>query len=217
MSKEFKGQEIVDYVDQIAEEIITNNKAANTRELFFPILVQTLGLKTGVEIGVDKGDFSALILENTSIEKMYCVDPWIDDFGSNHRPGYFDKSGNIRMKQAYDRLKPFVDSGRAEFVRSTGLEASKVVPDGLDFVYIDGDHSLEGIFFDIYAWAPKCKVGGILSGHDYKDRANSGIKDFWGEQLDYAVKYVVDYYGRRYGYKICKTGERVPSWWFVKS
>ena len=215
MSK-YRNSEIIDYVDEIAENICSNQKN-NTRELFFPILIETLGLKTGVEIGVDKGGFSALILEKTSIEKMYCVDPWIDDFGSDHRPGYFDKSGNVRMKQAYETLKPFIDNGRAELVRATGVEASKILPNNLDFVYIDGDHSLEGIFYDIYDWTPKVVTGGIVSGHDFKDRKNSGIKDYWGEQLDYAVEYVVNYYGRRYGYKICKTGERVPSWWFVKS
>lgn len=215
MDKNYRNIEILNYVDKLAENILIKN---NSRELFFPLLVETLGLKTGAEIGVDKGDFSALILENTSIEKMYCIDPWIDDFGSNCRPGYFDKSGNVRMKQAYDKLKPYVDNGRAELVRATGLEASKILPSGLDFIYIDGDHSLEGVFYDVYEWTPKVKIGGIISGHDYKEArlSNSGIKDYWGKQLDYAVKYVVDYYGQRYGYKICKTGERIPSWWFVK-
>lgn len=213
--KEYRNIEIINYVDSVVEQIVADSKN-NNRDLFFPILIETLELKTGVEIGVDKGDYSALLLERTNLEKLYCVDPWIDDFGSEHRPGYFDKSGNVRMKQAYDKLKKYIDNGRAELVRATGIEAAKILPNDLDFIYIDGDHSLEGIFYDIYDWTPKAKLGGIVSGHDFKDRKNSGIKDYFGEQLDYAVEYVVNYYGKRYGYKICKTGERVPSWWFVK-
>ena len=37
----------------------------------------------------------------------------------------------------------------------------------LDFVFIDGDHSYEGVKKDIIAWLPKVKPGGIIAGHDY--------------------------------------------------
>jgi hypothetical protein len=44
---------------------------------------------------------------------------------------------------------------------------------------------------------------------------NSGIKDYWGEQLPYAVTEVVTYYCRRYGYKLNVVGGRILSWWFA--
>ena len=46
------------------------------------------------------------------------------------------------------------------------------------------------------------KIGGIIAGHDYKDGPKSGISDYFGKQLNYHIKTVVDYYGQRYGYKI---------------
>jgi hypothetical protein len=50
------------------------------------------------------------------------------------------------------------------------VAAANTFPDrSLDFVYLDGDHSLKGCTRDIVAWAPKVKAGGILAGHDYYD------------------------------------------------
>lgn len=37
-----------------------------------------------------------------------------------------------------------------------------------DFVYIDADHSYEACKNDIESWYPKVKIGGYMSGHDYK-------------------------------------------------
>lgn len=44
----------------------------------------------------------------------------------------------------------------------------------IDFVWIDGDHSLEGVRADIAAWLPKVKAGGVIAGHDYYDNPNKG-------------------------------------------
>ena len=39
----------------------------------------------------------------------------------------------------------------------------------LDFVYIDGDHTLKGTNTDLAAWWPKLRPGGWLCGDDYTD------------------------------------------------
>jgi predicted O-methyltransferase YrrM len=59
----------------------------------------------------------------------------------------------------------------------TSLEASKLFENGsLDFVFIDGDHSYQGCSTDIDCWFPKLKSGGLLSGHDYRDDKDYGVK-----------------------------------------
>jgi len=41
-------------------------------------------------------------------------------------------------------------------------------PNGwFDIVFIDADHSYEGVKSDIHLWLPKVKSGGILAGHDF--------------------------------------------------
>jgi predicted O-methyltransferase YrrM len=37
----------------------------------------------------------------------------------------------------------------------------------IDFLFIDADHSYEGVKLDISLWEPKVVEGGVISGHDY--------------------------------------------------
>jgi predicted O-methyltransferase YrrM len=39
--------------------------------------------------------------------------------------------------------------------------------ESLDFIFVDGDHSWEGVKNDIVLWWPKLKPGGVMAGHDY--------------------------------------------------
>ena len=215
---QYENKEIIDNADKIAQEIMGLKRSNHHRDRFFPLLIDKMGLEFGAEIGVDKADFSNHILTKSKIKKYYCIDTLQDDFGSNHKPGYFDKDGNNRMRVAYDTISSYIEEKRVTMIKSTGLVASKdFAPESLDFCYIDGDHSLEGIYTDIYAWTPKVRIGGVIAGHDYKDGPRSGISDYFGKQLDYKIKTVVDYYCTRYGYKLNVVGGRILSWWFVKN
>lgn len=50
----------------------------------------------------------------------------------------------------------------------SSVDASKLYADAsLDLVYLDGDHSYDGVRSDIDAWLPKVRSGGILAGHDF--------------------------------------------------
>jgi hypothetical protein len=211
----YKNAEMISKVNAIALDILLENKNNKSRENFFPELINRMDLKIGADIGVDKGDFSLILLEKTKLNKLYCIDPWINDFGSDFRPGYFDKSGDVRMTQCLNNLHNYIKD-RAIIFRDYSVEAAKKFEDGsLDFIYIDGDHSL-AFLLDLYAWVSKVKIGGIISGHDFKNGRNSGIKDYWGQQLDYEIQRSVEYFSRRYGYNHSPVGDRVPSWFFVK-
>lgn len=37
----------------------------------------------------------------------------------------------------------------------------------VDAVFVDADHSYDGVARDITAWLPKIKPGGVLCGHDF--------------------------------------------------
>lgn len=214
----YENQQMIEKVDAIAEGIFQEQRKNKYRDHFFPRLINELKLETGVEIGVDKADFSEHILSKTDIAHYYCVDTWQDDFGSNTSmtKSRFDADGNVRYEEASTRLAEYGD--RAIILRGTSMEAVPNFNDNsLDFVYIDGDHSLEGIYDDIKAWTPKVRIGGIVSGHDYKDGPGSGIADYFGEQLPYRIKAVTDDYCRRHGFKLNTCGGLTLSWWFVKN
>lgn len=215
--KKYRNENIIKEVEEVANSFLSIRKKNCYRDHFFPKMCKDLNFEFGAEIGVDKGGFSKHLLSKSDLRILYCIDPWIDDFGSGYQKDYFDPAGSTRRKQCEETLEEFIKEDRVELVQATGVEAAPEIPDGsLDFVYIDGDHSLEGIFQDIYAWTPKVRIGGIVSGHDYKDKPLSGMQDYWGNQLDYKVKTVVDYYCARYGYKLNIVGNYIRSWWFVK-
>src|SRR5262249_7026223 len=52
-----------------------------------------------------------------------------------------------------------------QVMKMDSVEASQKFPDKyLDMVFIDGDHTYEGVYKDIASWLPKCR--GLLCGHD---------------------------------------------------
>ena len=215
---QYPNEHIIQQVDEVANRILSEQRTNHHRDKFFPALIDSLNLKTGAEIGVDKGEFSCHILEKSSIERYYCIDTWQDDFGSDHRPDAYDPLGDNRLTIAKQNLSNHLAAKRVALMRMTSLEAAQKFPkESIDFCYIDGDHSLEGIYSDIKAWLPKVKIGGIIAGHDYKDGPDSGIKGFDGKQLPYRIKTVVDDYCVRYGYSVNSVGGRILSWWFVKN
>jgi predicted O-methyltransferase YrrM len=147
---------------------------------------------SGAEIGVYRGDFSAVIARHAS--KLYCVDPY--RAYSNH--------DQIDLDEAYRVAQERLPS--AEFIRLPSVEAvNQFAKESLDFVYIDGNHDWAHISQDIYWWARKVKPGGIVAGHDY----------FLSKFTQ--VQPVVDSYAAAYGKTVFTTKEeKYPSWWFVK-
>lgn len=55
---------------------------------------------------------------------------------------------------------------RVEFVEKLSVPAAAEVPDGLDLIFIDADHSYEGIKADWETWTPKLRPGGHILLHD---------------------------------------------------
>jgi predicted O-methyltransferase YrrM len=126
-----------------------------------------------VEIGSFKGRSSVATCEGltaVSGPRFVAVDPWrrssMLDLGS-----YEDDDPAVdTIYQRFLRNTspyPFVEA-----MRMTSLEAAPTFDDGsVDWVFIDGDHSLPAVRADIRAWWPKLRVGGLLSGHDHSWRS----------------------------------------------
>jgi predicted O-methyltransferase YrrM len=59
--------------------------------------------------------------------------------------------------------------GRVEWVRATGAEAvhdPRLAGRSIDFLFIDGDHSYEGLREDWEAWRPLLQSGAVVGFHD---------------------------------------------------
>lgn len=88
--------------------------------------------------------------------------------------------GNWKLRARLDLVELSDKAAQLELVKArspvigriwspmSSLDASTKYPDNsLDFVFLDADHSLEGVRQDIAVWLPKLRTGGILAGHDF--------------------------------------------------
>jgi len=116
----------------------------------------------GAEIGTLRALNAVSIMQNLDIKHLYLIDPYIlYDDGINE---YQNRSKDLEIAQR--RMKPF--KNKVTFVVKKSEEALDDVPDSLDFVYIDGNHSYEFVKKDIENYYPKIKPGGIIGGHDFR-------------------------------------------------
>lgn len=130
-----------------------------------PQLLKELNLPSiGVEIGVAEGFSSKDFLEN-GLEKLYSVDAWkkLDQSGDGgNDQEWHDKNYNDAVK----RLSPFKE--RSVILRGLSQDmVDKVKDDSIGLLYLDGDHSYEGVKRDLNLWYRKVVSGGIVAGHDY--------------------------------------------------
>jgi predicted O-methyltransferase YrrM len=89
------------------------------------------------------------------------------------------------------------------FVQGDSAAAAASFDDeSVDLVFIDADHSEEGVRRDIAAWLPKLRLGGILSGHDYGSTHHAGVTR------------AVDDFARRHWHPLEVDANRV--WWTVR-
>lgn len=69
-----------------------------------------------------------------------------------------------------------VDNGEVAWLRTTGLAAARD-HGRVDFVFIDGDHSEQGLLADWQAWSPLVEPGGVIALHDSRSTPERLIDD----------------------------------------
>lgn len=71
--------------------------------------------------------------------------------------------------------------GEVRWLRLTGVEAARLLAEAceppVDFVFIDGDHSYEGLRGDWEAWSGLVAPGGVVALHDSCSSAEREIED----------------------------------------
>jgi cephalosporin hydroxylase len=140
-----------------------------------------------VEIGTDKGDFADFLLENSQCKKLYCVDPYTSY--SEYKDSINNTTGNKLYNEV--KLKLITRHGdRVEIIKNFSRYASTYLPNDLDFVYLDGNHSYKYVLEDLESWYPKVRKGGYIVGDDVVDkdsneRDNEGnVYIKWGENCE---------------------------------
>lgn len=141
-------------------------------------MIDKHALKRGVEIGVFYGRTFEHLMRNTSAI-VHGVDVWGMPFKEGRNSGekcycrFCQEMRQDRSSMSIDSMEGRVRAIAAEFgdravvLKGPSVEMAGTFADGeLDFVFIDGDHSFDGVRSDIIAWMPKLRSGGLLAGHD---------------------------------------------------
>jgi hypothetical protein len=138
---------------------------------------------TMAEVGVWQGGTCSRLLASHPELYMHLVDPW-----QQAEPGSsYANSGSINANKPHElarmkclkRIASF--AGRFTVHRMESTEAAPLVADAsLDLVFIDADHSYDGVSTDIDAWLAKVKPSGWIGGHDYGAKPNG--REFPGVQ-----------------------------------
>ena len=119
------------------------------------------------EIGVFKGDFSKIMLDILSPKELHLIDTFNGMMCSG------DKDGNditwVNLDEEYLNVTNMFSNNDNVYIHKgfstdilNGFENNY-----FDMIYIDGDHSYEGVKSDLKLSFSKVKDGGLICGHDY--------------------------------------------------
>ena len=132
------------------------------------ILFSQLNLTRGVEVGTEYGEYAETLLKANPNLHLDCVDPY--HAYSNYKEHLSQTKLDVMYHQTMFRLRNYDVS----FIREFSVDgACRFADKSLDFIYLDGNHSLPYIIADLHAWIPKVRKSGIISGHDFIRRNNS--------------------------------------------
>lgn len=131
---------------------------------------------SGIEVGVWDGQNCTHLLAARPLLRLILVDRWRPP---NPDDSYALSGAQIASKpqsrhtEAYNKtmkaIEPYMD--RVIILKGDSVPMAENVEDAsVDFVFIDGDHSEEGVSKDIVAYLPKIKKGGFISGHDWNHK-----------------------------------------------
>lgn len=132
---------------------------------------QATGKKRALEIGTYMGVTATIIAGAMHKEgKLYCVDPFELKNGEEN-PGYL---------MALRELKRSNVLAKTTFLRgfSTSKEIVDQIPEQLDFILVDGDHSYEGLANDWQIVLDKLSTNGIVCLHDTTIPAAEPYRNF---------------------------------------
>lgn len=120
-----------------------------------------------VEIGSYQGESTTIFSQHFTDSKIFAVDTWSHNYEMD-----LNTNNHIDVENNFNSI--ILNYPNIIKIKMSSENFSNIIADNsIDFVYIDGDHSYEGVSTDIIKWKNKIKKGGYIGGHDYvEDRVD---------------------------------------------
>jgi hypothetical protein len=149
---------------------------------FFGDYLNSLNRKSlAVEVGVHQGEYLFAMVNYCKQVKWFGVDPYSVYKSFSDR---FIMPPQEEWNKVYaaicQKISTHSDRHRIKLIRKKAVDSLSDIPNDLDLVYIDGDHTYEAVAEDIKLWEPKVRPGGIIGGHDYNKSKDRYRKIFSG-------------------------------------
>ena len=162
---------------------IEGHLGLNEGSLLFGIAKSLKENSVIVEIGSFKGKSACFICEGLGSKKsqFFCIDTWCNDTMQEGRKDIFD----VFLKNTKDY------KDKINMLRGFSHEVINKWPKDrkIDFLWVDGDHSYQGVKKDIINWLPLVKKNSFVCFHDYRDA--QGVKKAVDELVkDKKIKFV---------------------------
>lgn len=130
----------------------------------------------GVEIGTGFGENALSLLHELSIERLYCIDPFVPYLDGDSK---IQTEYSSRSEHTLKRLSKFKN---VTFIRKFSSEAREEIPENVDFVYVDGNHSYNYVLADMRNYYSLIHEKGIIAGHDvHWSSVRKALDDFCRE------------------------------------
>ena len=140
------------------------------------LLKYSRGAKVLVEIGCYEGATTVALARNAASGEVHSIDPFLAG-----RTGICYGYWIARLQIRRQGLR------NVQLIRAFSHQAVKQFQSEIDFLFIDADHSWEGIERDWSDWFPKVRQGGLIAMHDCRISTNSpvelGTMQFYRERL----------------------------------
>lgn len=115
-----------------------------------------------IEIGSYVGESTLMFAEN--FKEVISVDPFINDYDPNDMACHHASFDKVYA----EFIKNTLEIPNIKSIRETSQNAFSILKEQeWDIVYIDGLHTLEGVWYDIEHYKTIIKPGGFICGHDY--------------------------------------------------
>jgi hypothetical protein len=147
------------------------------------------------EIGVFKGEFSKFLFEELKPKELHLIDIFEGMMCSG------DKDGNnivwSNLNDDYVNLKEYFKLNQNVYIHKNRSEdiLNSFPNEYFDLIYIDGDHTYNGVKTDLLLSYNKVKKDGFICGHDYINSRFEGVVravNEFCEQTQLEINYITN-------------------------